>query len=164
MDILKRILQSKHTTIGYDSKSELSLIKLINLIPNRIQFGMDEIVKVDEIEDFFNSVSYNRNHKLSYLLDGEKEQFIIINFLNIDFDDIDPLKKSKSISNLVRYLQSTIYTLNNTDSSVNYSLIIISPTYKTQQQSIKGGMSLIENSELYLRLNDDYLIVEKDRY
>ena len=48
--------------------------------------------------------------------------------------------------------------------SVNYSLIIISPTYKTQQQSIKGGMSLIENSELYLRLNDGYLIVEKDRY
>jgi hypothetical protein len=167
MDILNRILQSRFTTIGYDSKSELSLIKLLNLIPNRIQFGIDEIIKVDEIEEFFNSVSYNRNHKLSYLLDDEKEQFIVINFSSIDFDNKYPLNKSKSISDLVRYLQSTIYTLNNTDSSVNYSLILLAHTYVNnvnQNLSIAGGESLIFNSELYLRLTDGNLIIEKDRY
>jgi hypothetical protein len=165
MDVLKRILHSKSTTIGYDSKSEISLIKLLNLIPNRIQFGIDEIIKVDEIEEFFNSVSYNRNHKLSYLLDDEKEQFIVINFSSIDF--VEPKYKSKSISDLVRYLHSTIYTLNNTDSSVNYSLILLAHTYVNnvnQNLSIAGGESLIFNSELYLRLTDGNLIIEKDRY
>jgi hypothetical protein len=153
---------------------------------------MDEFVDSEYIKEFFSSTSYNRNHKLSYLLD-EKEQFVIINFSNIGFGD-DTLKKDfdamylsivPSISNFVSYLQSTIYTLNNTDSSIKYSLILLSNTYKStrntrnfnqrvgthgktttiqQTHSIKGGMSLIYQSELYLRLNDGYIIIEKDRY
>lgn len=163
MDVLKRILQSNYTVIGYDSNNENKVRKLINLIPNRTEFGLDEPIYSEELDEFFNSKSHFRDFKLNSILNNELNQYIIIDVSSVYFyNDIDSIGKLQYF----RSLQSLVYSLNDSDSNLNYHLILLSKIFYAGgiQPLIKGGQGLIYTSEVALYLIDDDLKIIKDRY
>jgi hypothetical protein len=166
MDIVDRILRSRFTTIGYNSIAESNMRKLIGFIPNRIDFGVDNIIDSKDIENFFSSKSYKRDYNISCILDDEILQTIIINMSNVIFDDSsDFIKKAAQIRGFVGLLNSIVYSLNNSDSLIKYNLVFISSIYVSNKVfHLKGGDSLIYSSELVIFLEDDLIKIEKDRY
>jgi hypothetical protein len=161
MNIIDRILKSKYTTIAHNSQSEYQTIKLINLIPNRIEFGVNYVINEKTILDFFYSNSYIRDYKISSILNEELPSNIIVNLSNIIKENEDSLTLNRS---LVKNLQSIVYSLNNSESLAKHNLIFVSTSYTSLDKlHIKGGNILTYSSELVIFLIDDNIIIEKDR-
>jgi hypothetical protein len=158
--LINKILYGS-SLIAYSSKNEIQAFKILEKIPNRIDIGINYIVHYSDIENFFDTLAYKRDYKINYLL-GNKDQYIVINVPNIQFNNYDDhLVKTK----FLKTIHSKVYQMNNSDSDIKNHLIYLTHTYNTfdGKFAIKGGTQLIYMMDLVITIDNDVLRVVKDR-
>lgn len=159
-ELISKILYGS-SLIAYSSKNEIQAFKILERIPNRIDIGINDIVHYSDLENFFDTLVYKRDYKINYLL-GNKDQYIVINVPNIQFNnDDDHLVKTKFLN----AIHSKVYQMNNSDSDIKHHLIYLTHTYNTfdSKIAIKGGTQLIYMMDLVITIDNDVLRVVKDR-
>jgi hypothetical protein len=164
-EIIDNILESRISVIAYSSSHESHAMSIINMIPNRIDIGVNDVISSSDIQNFFNTLSYKRDYKINYLL-GNNVQYIVVNIPNILFDDDDQSDKvymKKSV--FYKGIETMVYQMNNTESDLNYRLIYLTNTYNSPHKNfnIIGGTSIIYSSDFVLSIRENILKVIKDR-
>jgi hypothetical protein len=171
MNILDRILLTNTTLIGYDTQNEISVQKLLRFLPSVTFF---ENVESNEVLEHFNSISHFRDYKLNSILDDKSVNFVVVDLATLTFeaermDSIEPFNKAKYLRQFILQLQSLFSTLSNTDSPVQFKLILLSRLYisMVQLQSptihFGGSDTALYVSDLVLKFTGENLSVEKDR-
>ena len=184
-NILKRILKSNTTLIGYDSRNEINANRLINLIPNIISFtGTGEGIHTglsynsNKILEHFDSLSHFRDYKLASLLDDETINYVVLDISYLTFftenDDgttsayPGAIANSKKLRNFLLQLQSRLYNLSSDESSVKFKLIVLSQIWSDNNLyakiNFKGDDAGLYISDLVIQMVDDTLKITKDRY
>lgn len=174
MNVFDALLSNKTSLVGYNSANEININKIIQNIPNKTVFGLHESVFADQIIDYYNSISYNRDYKISSLINDTDTNYVIININNIVFNDIDTslavteMNLSRRLKHFVLQLQDILYR--NSEDNLNLKLIMFSSSYNniSNIQSnllsrIKGGESLLYLSDFCILLIDDVIKVIKSR-
>jgi hypothetical protein len=170
MNLLDKISYSNTTLIGYDTQNEQSVEKLLKFLPSVILF---ERVSYKEIMEHFNSLSHFRDYKLSSILNNQSINYVVVDLSTISFeeeskDSNEPFSKAVYIRRFIQELQSRLYTLSNTDSSIKFKLILLSNIYVTMtplntQIVFRGGDTVVYVADLVVKFLGDKLTVEKDR-
>lgn len=161
-EIIDKILDSRISVIAYSPSHESHAMSIINMIPNRIDIGVNDVISSSDIQNFFNTLSYKRDYEINYLL-GNNVQYIVVNIPNILFDDDDQSDKvymKKSV-----FYKTMVYRMNNTESDLNYRLIYLTNTYNSPLSNfnIIGGTSIIYSSDFVISIRENILKVIKDR-
>lgn len=86
-ELISKILYGS-SLIAYSSKNEIQAFKILEKIPNRIDIGINDIVHYSDLDNFFDTLVYKRDYKINYLF-GNKDQYIVINVPNIEFNNYD---------------------------------------------------------------------------
>lgn len=169
MDILQRILNSNTTLIGFDTQNENSVDKILQFIPSVIYF---KEVEANKVFEHFESISHHRDYKLESLLNDKSVNFVVVDISSISFSFEEGegiLNRSRNIKKFIQGLQSLLYTLSNSDSSVKFKLILLSKLYASfgilQPPTIHfvGGNAGLHASDLVLKFMGDTISIEKDR-
>ena len=151
--------------IGFDSRNEETIQKIVDLIPNKIVFDSD--FTKDEIMESFTTKQVIRQIKLIDILNESGNVNIILNLNNLQNEGSNtpgsfPLHRSQNIRDLVNSLNSKLYQISN--SNRNIKLILLSSIYNTSENyQIKGGTAPMYASDYCVILKQDDLIVLKDR-
>lgn len=166
-EIIDKILESRISVISYSTSHESHAVSIINMIPNRIDIGINNPISSSEIKNFFNTLSYKRDYKINYLL-GNNVQYIVVNIPNILFDDDDQSDKVYiKKSGFYKSIETMVYQMNNTESNLNYRLIYLTNTYNSLSNNnnfnIIGGLSIIYSSNFVISIRENILKVIKDR-
>lgn len=169
MDILQRILNSNTTLIGFDTQNENSVDKILQFIPSVTYF---KEVEANKVFEHFESISHHRDYKLESLLNDKSVNFVIVDISSISFSFEEGegiLNRSINMKKFIQGLQSLLYTLSNSDSSVKFKLILLSKLYASfgtlQPPTIHflGGNVGLHASDLVLKFMGDTISIEKDR-
>lgn len=154
--------------IGFDSRNEETIQKIVDLIPNKIVFDSD--FTKDEIMESFTTTQIIRQIKLIDVLDESGNVNVVLNLNNLQNENTpgsfrsisDSLHRSQNIRDLVNFLNSKLYQISN--SNRNIKLILLSSIYNTSENyQIKGGTAPMYASDYCVILKQDELIVVKDR-
>ena len=151
--------------IGFDSRNEETIQKIVDLIPNKIVFDSD--FTKDEIMESFTTTQIIRQIKLIDVLDESGNVNVVLNLNNLQNEGSNtpgsfPLHRSQNIRDLVNFLNSKLYQISN--SNRNIKLILLSSIYNTSENyQIKGGTAPMYASDYCVILKQDELIVVKDR-
>jgi hypothetical protein len=146
--------------IGFDSRNEETIQKIVELIPNRIVFDSD--FTKDEIMESFTTTQVIRQIKLIDILNESGNVNIILNLNNLQNEGSNTPGFFR-IKDLVNSLNSKLYQISNDNR--NIKLILLSSIYQSSSGNfqIKGGTSAIPVSDYCVMFNKDELIVIKDR-
>ena len=152
--------------IGFDSRNEETIQKIVELIPNKIVFDSD--FTKDEIMESFTTTQVIRQIKLIDILNESGNVNIVLNLNNLQNEESNtpgffPLHRTQSIKDLVNSLNSKLYQISN--SNRNIKLILLSSIYQNPSGNyqIKGGTAPMYASDYCVILKQDELIVLKDR-
>lgn len=164
MYVIDRILNSNTTIIGHDTRNEIVVEKLLNLIPGVVFIGKDDRISTDDALEYFNSTSYVRNYKLSML--NNESIYIVVYINNISLEKDSELSRSVLIKRFVKTIQSQIYTLRTNDVKIN--LILVSGIYTSitpsgQSISFRSPDTLLYECDVAIQLVGDRLSIVKDR-
>lgn len=157
MKIISKILSYRCTFIGYDTRNEATIQKIVDLIPSKIIF--DNTFSKDEVVDYFTTKQVVREIQLSSLLDSCKSINIVLNLNQIEANG----DRSKDIRDLVRFLNSKLYEISQEDR--NIKLILLTSIYNSSSGDVnmKGGTGPLYASDYCITLKEDKLKVVKDR-
>lgn len=169
MNILKRISSHNTTLIGYDTRNDLTIDKIVKLLPSVVTFGRALTVHVNEVLDYFNSLSQQRDYKLASLLNSEEDIFVIIGLNNIYFDEdiqnTHPIDRAKLIKKFIHELQTKLYQFND-EFNIKYRLILLTKLYSspTLSSSTFRDKITLYSADLVLKMEKNKISIEKDRY
>lgn len=147
--------------IGYDTRNETTIQKIVDLIPSKIIF--DSNFSKDEIVEYFTTRQVIREIQLSSLLDQSKSINIVLNFNNLQTEPGGDVSRSKDVRDLVRFLNSKLYEISQEDR--NIKLILLTSIYNSHSGDVnmKGGTGPLYASDYCITLKEDKLKVVKDR-
>ena len=156
MKIISKILSYRCSLIGYDTRNETTIQKIVDLIPSKIIF--DSNFSKDEIVEYFTTRQVIREIQLSSLLDQSKSINIVLNFNNLQTDS-----GSKDVRDLVRFLNSKLYEISQEDR--NIKLILLTSIYNSPSGDVnmRGGTGPLYASDYCITLKEDKIKVVKDR-
>lgn len=152
MKIISKILSYRCSLIGYDTRNETIIQKIVDLIPSKIIF--DSNFSKEEIVEYFTTRQVIREIQLSSLLDQSKSINIVLNFNNLQTDSV-----SKDVRDLVMFLNSKLYEIR------NIKLILLTSIYNSSSGDVnmRGGTGPLYASDYCITLKEDKLKVVKDR-
>lgn len=142
--------------IGYDTRNETIIQKIVDLIPSKIIF--DSNFSKEEIVEYFTTRQVIREIQLSSLLDRSKSINIVLNLNNLQTDS-----GSKDVRYLVRFLNSKLYEISQEDR--NIKLILLTSIYNSSSGAVnmRAGTGPLYASDYFITLKEDKLNVVKDR-
>lgn len=154
MNVLDRIFISDTTLIGYDTRNEISVKKLLRFIPSVTLF---ESTDASKIIQQFKSLSNFRDCKLNSLLNDNLTNFIVVDLSTVSFKE-DDFSKAKDF---VRELQNLLF---NTESLVKFKLILLTGIYVTMtpMNIQRYEVSLNYVADLVIKFLGDTVLIEKD--
>jgi hypothetical protein len=166
LKIINKILSYRCSFIGYDSRNEETIKKIVSFIPNKIVF--DNYLNGNNIYEFFTEKQIMRQVKILELLNKDELTYINI-ILNLNEIQIEnSLTRSKTIKNLVTSLNSKLYEISNANR--NIKLILLSSLSKqmespgnTLSEFAVSGTTPIYVSDYCFFLKKDEMFVIKDR-
>jgi hypothetical protein len=153
--------------IGYDTRNEATIQKIVDLIPSKIIF--DHNFSKDEVVEYFTTRQVIREIQLSSLLDQSKSINIVLNFNNLQTEATRFAgDRSKDMRDLVRFLNSKLYQIS--QEGRNVKLILLTSIYKSfsgdpngEHMQMMGGTGPLYASDYCITLKEDKLKVVKDR-
>lgn len=166
MDLIQRIKKSNIVLIGFDSKNERNVYRILDFIENKQIFSNVESV---EVFDYLNSKSNIRDNKISDVLSEDK--FIVIELNTILFNkeeeivgNISVSDKYKLVGDFISKIQSKIYT----DGS-NTNVILLAQLNNNNTQPYTGiitslNSKAVYSSDLVIVLYGDEISIQKDRH
>jgi len=164
LKIITKILSYRCSLIGFDSRNEETIQKIVDLIPNKIVFDSD--FTKDEIMESFTTTQVIRQIKLIDILDESGNVNVVLNLNNLQNEGSNtsgsfPLHRSQNIRDLVNFLNSKLYQISN--SNRNIKLILLSSINTSENYQIKGGTAPMYASDYCVIFKQHELIVLKDR-
>ena len=148
--------------IGYDTRNETIIQKIVDLIPSKIIF--DSNFSKEEIVEYFTTIQVIREIQLSSLLDRSKSINIVLNLNNLQTDSgCSKRMDSKDVRDLVRFLNSKLYEISQEDR--NIKLILLTSIYNSSSGAVnmRAGTGPLYASDYFITLKEDKLNVVKDR-
>lgn len=165
MKIISKILSHRCSLIGYDTRNEETVQKIVDNIPSKIIF--DNVFSKEKYIEYFTSKEVIREIKLIELLDESVSINIILNLNNLKNEDDNRLfSQSRDIRELVNFLNSKLYQLS-TDGR-NIKLILLNSIYTAfdngyEKSMLIGGSDPLYSSDYCVYLERNNLTVIKDR-